>query len=78
MKSLNIKLLLSAAAIAALATPAFAQRPHQAVQKEPLQSQDYVNSDAYQNGPALHYPNFGIRSGSTESEESGAEFNLGR
>ena len=78
MKSLNIKLLLSAAAVAALATPAFAQRPHQAVQKEPLQTQDYVNGEAYPNSPALHYPDFSVRSGSTESQESGAAFNLGR
>jgi hypothetical protein len=80
MKSLNIKLLLSAAAIAALATPAFAQRPHQAVQKEPLQTQDTVEGQAYLNGPALHYPDFSVadRSGSAESQESGAVFNLGR
>jgi hypothetical protein len=84
MKSLNIKLALTAVAIAMLATPAFAQRPHQRVQNEQLQSQDYVdgqayNSQAYQNGPALHYPDFGAdRTGSLESQESGAEFSLGR
>jgi hypothetical protein len=79
MKSLNIKLVLSALAIAALATPAFAQRPHQRVQNEQLQTQDYVRGDAYQNVAPLHYPDFGAdRTGTLESQESGAEFSLGR
>jgi hypothetical protein len=79
MKSLNIKLALSALAIATLATPAFAQRPHQRVQNEQLQTQDYVRSDAYQNVAPLHYPDFGAdRTGTLESQESGAEFSLGR
>jgi hypothetical protein len=79
MKSLNIKLALSAVAIAMLATPAFAQRPHQRVQNQPLQTQDYAGDEAYQNGPALHYPDFSAnRTGSLESQESGADFNLGR
>jgi hypothetical protein len=79
MKSLNIKLALSALVIAALATPAFAQRPHQRVQNQPLQSQDYVNGEAYQNAAPLHYPDFGAdRTGTLESQESGAEFSLGR
>jgi hypothetical protein len=79
MKSLKIKLALSAAAIAMLATPAFAQRPHQRVQNQQLQTQDYAGDEAYQNGPALHYPDFSAaRTGSLESQESGADFNLGR
>jgi hypothetical protein len=78
MKSLNIKLAVSAVVIATLATPAFAQRQHQRVQNEQLQSQDYVGGEAYQNGPALHYPDGGERTGTLESQESGAMFNLGR
>jgi hypothetical protein len=79
MKSLNIKLALSAVAIALLATPAFAQRPHHRVQNEQLQPQDSVGGEAYQNGPALHYPDGGAdRTGTLESQESGALFNLGR
>jgi hypothetical protein len=73
MKSLNMKLALTALAVATLATPAFAQRQHQRVQ------QDEAGSAAYQSGPALHYPDFGAdRTGSLESQESGAQFNLGR
>ena len=73
MKSLNMKLVLSAVAVAMLATPAFAQRQHQRV------LQDYAGSEAYQSGPTLHYPDFGAdRTGSLESQESGAQFSLGR
>ena len=79
MKSLKIKLALGAVAVAMLATPAFAQRPHQRVQNEQLQTQGYAGDEAYQNGPALHYPDFGAdRTGSLASQESGAEFSLGR
>ncbi len=36
-------------------------------------------ANAYQSGPALHYPDFGAdRTGSLESQESGAQFSLGR
>jgi hypothetical protein len=77
MKSLNMKLALSAIAVAMLATPAFAQRQHQRVQYNQLQ--DYAGSNVYQPGPALHYPDFSAaRTGTTASEESGALFNLGR
>jgi hypothetical protein len=77
MKSLNIKLALTALAVATLATPAFAQRQHQRVQTDQLQ--DYAGGQAYQSGPALHYPDFSAgRTGTVESEESGALFNLGR
>ena len=77
MKSLNIKLVLTALAVATLATPAFAQRHHQRVQTDQLQ--DYAGSQAYQSAPALHYPDFSAgRTGSVESQESGALFDLGR
>jgi hypothetical protein len=77
MKSLNTKLALSAVAIAMLATPAFAQRQHQRVQYDRLQ--DYAGSDVYQSVSPLHYPDFSAaRTGSLESQESGAQFSLGR
>lgn len=73
MKSLNIKVALTALVVATLATPAFAQRQHQRV------LEDYAGGNAYQSGPALHYPDFGAdRTGSLESQESGAQFSLGR
>jgi hypothetical protein len=78
MKSGNIKLVLSAVAVVMLATPAFAQRPHQRVSNTQTQIQDYAGSD-YQSAPQVHYPDFGAdRTGSLESEESGAAFSLGR
>jgi hypothetical protein len=79
MKSLNIKLALGAVAVAMLATPAFAQRPHQRVSNtQQMQTQDYAGS-GYQNVAPLHYPDFGAdRTGSLESQESGAQFGLGR
>jgi hypothetical protein len=77
MKSLNMKLVLSAVAVAMLATPAFAQRQHQRVQYDRLQ--DYAGSDLYQGAPAVHYPDFSAaRTGTLESQESGAVFSLGR
>jgi hypothetical protein len=69
MKSLNTKLLLSAIGIALLATPAFAQRPYRHAQPQSLYN--------YQN-PVGVYPNGASRSGSAESVESGAEFNVQR
>jgi hypothetical protein len=78
MKSLNIKLALGAVAVALLATPAFAQRPHQRASNTQEQVQDYAGS-GYQNAAPLHYPDFGAdRTGSLESQESGAQFSLGR
>jgi hypothetical protein len=72
MKSLNMKLALSALAIAMLATPALAKTHHQA-----RDSQDYVGSAAVQPAPE-HYPDGGAgRTGTAESFQSGAEFNLG-
>jgi hypothetical protein len=77
MKSLNMKLVLSAVAVAMLATPAFAQRQHQRVRYDQLQ--DYAGEQSYQADPGLHYPDFSAgRTGSLESQESGAVFNLGR
>jgi hypothetical protein len=81
MKSLNMKLVMSAVAVAVLATPAFAQRQHQRVQSNQLY--DYAGSadsnGTYQSAPTpLHYPDFSAaRDGSLESEESGAAFSLG-
>jgi hypothetical protein len=74
MKSINTKLALSAVAVALLATPAFAQRPHhqtaeqQQAQMQNLSEPNYVGT----------YPNGASRSGSAESVQSGAEFDLNR
>jgi hypothetical protein len=78
MKSLNVKLALGAVAIALIATPAFAQRQHQRVQTQTEHLQDYAGSAAYQNAPELHYPNGDLNTGTLESQESGAQFDLGR
>ena len=67
MKSFSTKLLLSAMAVAIVATPALAQRPHR---QAPVQ-QVQVN-------PVGTYPNPVTRSGSTQSIESGAAFNVDR
>jgi len=64
MKSLKIKLVLSALGIALLATPAFAQPLHrQAQQQSQTQYQAPSNEAAYPN-PQTH-------SGSEQSRESG-------
>lgn len=77
MKSLNMKLALSAVAVAMLATPAFAQRQHQRVLYD--QVRNYAGSQTYQSYQPLHYPDFSAaRTGTLESQESGAEFSLGR
>jgi len=65
MKSLTGKLLLSALGIALVATPALAQRPHR---HAPAQQANIY--------PVPTYPNPVTRSGSAESVESGAAFNL--
>jgi hypothetical protein len=83
MKSLNMKLVLSAVAVAMLATPAFAQRQHQRQHVQYDHLYNYAGSagsnETYQSAPSLHYPDFGAgRTGSLESEESGAAFSLGR
>lgn len=65
MKSLTSKLLLSALGIALVATPALAQRP-------------YRHAPARQANmyPVPTYPNPVTRSGSAESVQSGAAFDL--
>ena len=65
MKSLTRKLLLSALAVAVVATPALAQRPHRLA---PAQRANVYSVPTY--------PNPVTRSGSAESVESGAAFNL--
>jgi hypothetical protein len=69
MKSLNTKLVLSVLGIAALATPAFAQRPYW--QARPYNN-GYQAAAAY---PGGLYPNPVASSDSAQSIESGAEFN---
>ena len=75
MKALNTKLILSALGIALVATPALAQRPHQQRQDPPRRLYNYQTPEA---APSSGYPNFVARSGSAESVQSGAEFDLGR
>lgn len=72
MKSLTSKLLLSAVGIALLATPALAQRPYRHTWRQPQYNQ-YQDPQA---NPVGVYPNGATRSGSAESVESGAEFNV--
>ncbi len=72
MNSLKTKLAFSALIVAALATPAFAQGHHSRRQLE-----DYAGSAAMQQAEPLHYPNGGARTGTAESYQSGAMFNLG-
>jgi hypothetical protein len=74
MKSLNMKLAMSAIAIAMLATPALA-RTHQQLSTKQLQ--DYAGTAAVQ-PDQLRYPNGATKTGSAESVESGADFNLMR
>jgi hypothetical protein len=72
MKSLNMKLALSAVAIAMLASPALAQGKHRQVRA------DYSNTETMQQPAPEHYPNGAPKTGTEESIESGAEFNLSR
>jgi hypothetical protein len=69
MKTLNMKLALSAVAVAMLATPALAARSHQHVVQQPSYSTN-------QTGEYFTYPNGAPKTGTQESYESGAEFNL--
>ena len=72
MTSLTTKLALSAVGIALLASPALAQKPkHQAAHQQMLAPE--LPAAPTDVGT---YPNGAIRSGSAESVESGAEFNL--
>ena len=68
MTSFTTKLLLSAMAIAIVATPALAQRPHRPGRA----------AQASVINPVGTYPNPVTRSGSEESVESGAAFNVDR
>jgi hypothetical protein len=72
MNSLSTKLAFSALVVAALATPAFAQGHHSR-----RQLQDYAGYGAMQQAEPLHYPNGAARTGTEDSVQSGAEFNLG-
>ena len=65
MKSFTSKLLLSAIAFAVVATPALAQRPHRQAPAQQVQID-----------PVGTYPNPVTRSGSVQSLESGAAFNV--
>jgi hypothetical protein len=72
MKSLNTKLALSALGIALLATPAFAQKPqHQSYRQQELNAP--ATADPSNVGV---YPNGAQRTGSADSVQSGAEFNV--
>jgi hypothetical protein len=73
MKSINMKLAMSAVAIAMLATPALA-KTHQQVSTR--HSQDYAGTAAVQQSQLPEYPNGAIKSGSGAAEASGADFNL--
>jgi len=72
MKSLNMKLASAALAIAMLATPALAARSHQ----QSSQQSNYSTNKAIQSEQVGTYPNGASRTGSAESVQSGAEFNL--
>jgi hypothetical protein len=75
MKSLNTKLILSAIGIAMLATPAFAQRPHQQPAHRHLMMQAPSTDDAaYGARVGDTYPNPQVHSGSEQSVQSGNEF----
>jgi hypothetical protein len=69
MKSLNLKLALTAVAIAMLATPALAAHSRGLASQQPT-------NDTYQTNQVWTYPDGAIRGGSAESVQSGAEFNL--
>jgi hypothetical protein len=73
MKSINMKLAMSAVAIAMLATPALAK-----TQKQARDLQDYAGTGAVQQSQIPQYPSGGAgRTGTAESYQSGAEFGLG-
>jgi|GEM_PF-2058046 hypothetical protein len=79
MISRNVKLALSVVAVSMLATPALAQRQHQRFPSAQLQQMRGYMDGADPAAAPLHYPNGGAdRTGSLESQESGAAFNLGR
>ena len=71
MNSLNTKLAFSALAIAMLTTPALAARSHGRVDQRP--TYDMIQNGQQQIGS---YPNGAPKTGTADSVESGAEFNL--
>jgi len=71
MNSLNTKLAFSALAIAMLTTPAFAARSRAHVDQRP--TYDMIQSDPQQVGT---YPNGAAKTGTADSVQSGAMFNL--
>jgi len=73
MNSLSTKLAFSALVVAALATPAFAQGHHSRRQMQ----EGYAGSAAIQQSEPLHYPNGAAKTGTAESYQDGAMFNLG-
>jgi len=74
MKSLNAKLVMSAVAVAMLATPALAASAHK---RDPMQRPLYNTLQPSQFGPSgtYIYPNGAARTGTGDSVQSGAEFN---
>ena len=72
MKAFNTKLVLSALAVAVIATPALARQSYHQASHPQLQSPS-ANIDS---GYVGTYPNGATRSGSAYSAESGAAFNL--
>ncbi len=71
MNSLATKLAFSALVVATLATPAFAARSRGHLDQRP--TYDVIQGDQQQ---VETYPNGATRSGSANSVQSGAEFNL--
>jgi hypothetical protein len=71
MNPLATKLAFSALVVATLTTPAFAARARGHVAQRPVY--DVIQDDQQQVGT---YPNGATRSGSADSVQSGAEFNL--
>jgi hypothetical protein len=77
MKSLNAKLALSAVAIAMLATPALAARARAHVYQRPTYDMQRPTYDMVQPQQQVGtYPNGAARTGTANSVQSGAEFNL--
>jgi hypothetical protein len=72
MKSLNMKLVLTAVGLAMLATPALAQKQHHQPVQQPAQGYSNTTDPNY----VGTYPNGAARTGSAENVESGAQDNL--
>jgi len=75
MTSFKTKLALSAIGLTVLASPAFAQKPKQ--HPAPQSTQQTFSAELPVAPTDVGtYPNGAVRTGSAESFESGAEFNL--